>query len=265
MSTATPAPVPESVANEAVEEAGGRPRTGDRQEARFSPLRVRRPPSARSGHRCSPSSWHWPDDADLRPVRHVLFREQKDIQSTGWWNAWRTGFTMGQLQAGAPGRRGPAAADGLFRHNSFVIVIPAVLLPSRRRSRHTPSAWIDSPFRNALFRRRVRAVDRPAPDRPPAVTMFRDLGLGWVVLVALVSHSAFALPLAVFLTCTTSWRSRPRSRRLASTAPATSDLPGVAAAHRPCVGRPSASSSSLGLERPAGRLTMLGGSPELAR
>ena len=65
--------------------------------------------------------------------------------------AWRTGFTMDnykQVLQGAEGQ--PPLTD--FFVNSFVIVIPAVLLPLLLASLAAYAfAWIDFPFRNALF------------------------------------------------------------------------------------------------------------------
>jgi alpha-glucoside transport system permease protein len=128
------------------------------------------------------------------------FREQKDIQSTGWWNAWRTGFTMDnykQVLQGAEGQ--PPLTD--FFVNSFVIVIPAVLLPLLLASLAAYAfAWIDFPFRNALFVAVFALQIVPLQIALlPLVTMFQDLGLGGSYWSLWLSHSAFALPLAVFL------------------------------------------------------------------
>ena len=200
MSTATPAPVPESVANEAVEEAGGG------QELETGKKRGKS--AAGNAARAVSSKW-----ASLFAVVMALawttptfglfvtsFREQKDIQSTGWWNAWRTGFTMDnykQVLQGAEGQ--PPLTD--FFVNSFVIVIPAVLLPLLLASLAAYAfAWIDFPFRNALFVAVFALQIVPLQIALlPLVTMFQDLGLGGSYWSLWLSHSAFALPLAVFL------------------------------------------------------------------
>ena len=200
MSTATPAPVPESVANEAVEEAGGG------QELETGKKRGKS--AAGNAARAVSSKW-----ASLFAVVMALawttptfglfvtsFREQKDIQSTGWWNAWRTGFTMDnykQVLQGAEGQ--PPLTD--FFVNSFVIVIPAVLLPLLLASLAAYAfAWIDFPFRNALFVAVFALQIVPLQIALlPLVTMFQNMGLGGSYWSLWLSHSAFALPLAVFL------------------------------------------------------------------
>lgn len=128
------------------------------------------------------------------------FREQKDIQTTGWWHALSTGFTFGNYKgvlAGAEGQ--PPLTD--FFVNSVVIVIPAVLLPLLLASLAAYAfAWIDFPFRNTLFIAVFALQIVPLQIALlPLVTMYNDVGLGGSFWALWLSHSAFALPLAVYL------------------------------------------------------------------
>jgi alpha-glucoside transport system permease protein len=200
MSTATPAPVPETVANEAVEAAGGGKdlETGKRRgkSAAGNAARAVSSPWASVFAIVMALAWTTPTIG----LFVTSFRQQKDIQTTGWWNAWRTGFTMDnykQVLAGAEGQ--PPLTD--FFVNSFVIVIPAVLLPLLLASLAAYAfAWIDFPFRNALFVAVFALQIVPLQIALlPLVTMFQNVGLGGSYWSLWLSHSAFALPLAVFL------------------------------------------------------------------
>ena len=200
MSTATPAPVPESVANEAVEEAGGG------QELETGKKRGKS--AAGNAARAVSSKW-----ASLFAVVMALawttptfglfvtsFREQKDIQSTGWWNAWRTGFTMDnykQVLQGAEGQ--PPLTD--FFVNSFVIVIPAVLLPLLLASLAAYAfAWMKFPGRDWLLIGVIMMLAVPLQVAfIPLARMFGALGIYGSVFGVILFHVAFGLPFAIFL------------------------------------------------------------------
>jgi alpha-glucoside transport system permease protein len=196
----TPAPLPEAVADQAVVEAGG--------DSTLTTGKRRQKSAAGNAAKAVSSKW-----ASVFALVMALawttptfglfvtsFRNQGDIQTTGWWNAWRTGFTMDnykQVLQGAEGQ--PPLTD--FFVNSFVIVIPAVLLPLLLASLAAYAfAWIDFPFRNALFVAVFALQIVPLQIALlPLVTMFQDVGLGGSYWSLWLSHSAFSLPLAVFL------------------------------------------------------------------
>ncbi|HQK30942.1 MAG TPA: carbohydrate ABC transporter permease [Phycicoccus sp.] len=204
MSSATPPPVPESVANVAVEEAGGDPslETGKAKgkSAAGNAARAVSSPWASVFAIIMALAWTTPTVG----LFVTSFRNQKDIQTTGWWNAWATGFTLDNYKGVLQGAEGqPPLTD--FFINSFVIVIPAVLLPLLLASLAAYAfAWIDFPFRNGLFVAVFALQIVPLQIALlPLVQMFQDLGVKnwpggnyWSLWLA---HSAFALPLAVFL------------------------------------------------------------------
>lgn len=128
------------------------------------------------------------------------FREQNDIQESGWWHALGTGFTLGNYKSVLAGAEGqPPLTD--FFVNSFVIVIPAVLLPLLLAALAAYAfAWINFPFRNTLFVAVFALQIVPLQIALlPLVTMYNDIGIGGSYWALWLSHSAFALPLAVYL------------------------------------------------------------------
>lgn len=197
MSTATPAPVPDAVADAAA-----------RVEPATEKLRRKGKSGAGNAARAVTSKWAsvfaivmalaW-----TTPTVGLLvtsLRHQSDIQSSGWWNAWRTGFTMDNYKAVLGGAEGQAPLTD-FVVNSFVIVLPAVLLPLLLAALAAYAfAWIDFPFRNALFVAVFALQIVPLQIALlPLVQMFTNVGLGGSYWSLWLSHSAFALPLAVYL------------------------------------------------------------------
>ena len=101
------------------------------------------------------------------------------------------------MLAALPASREEAAASLGATH---VQVIARVLLPPLRPALLAAYAfaWIDFPFRNALFVAVFALQIVPLQIALlPLVTMFQDLGLGGSYWSLWLSHSAFALPLAV--------------------------------------------------------------------
>ncbi len=81
------------------------------------------------------------------------FRRQENIQTSGWWTAlWSGGFTLDNYAEAFNGGGANSTPLSGFFINSIVIAIPAVLLPLLLASLAAYAfAWIDFPFRNALF------------------------------------------------------------------------------------------------------------------
>ncbi|PKW25565.1 carbohydrate ABC transporter permease [Phycicoccus duodecadis] len=199
MSTATPPPVSGAVADVAIGEAA-------REDA--LPTKRRRGSAAGNAARSVTSPWAsviaivmalaW-----TTPTFGLLvtsFRKQGDIQATGWWQALSTPFTLSNYSAVLSGAEGqPPLTD--FIVNSFVIAIPAVMLPLFLASLAAYAfAWIDFPFRNLLFVAVFALQIVPLQIALlPLVTMFQNIGIGGTYWSLWLSHSAFALPLAVFL------------------------------------------------------------------
>ncbi|MGL5930205.1 MAG: carbohydrate ABC transporter permease [Dermatophilaceae bacterium] len=200
MSTATPPPVPGPVADAAADTALAPGSTARSKKTGKS--------AAGKAARAVTSPW-----ASVVAIVMALawttptvglfvtsFREQQDIQESGWWTALSTGFTLDNYQQVLEGAEGqPPLTD--FIVNSFVIAIPSVFLPLLLASLAAYAfAWINFPFRNALFVAVFALQIVPLQIALlPLVTMYQNVGIGGTYWALWLSHSAFALPLAVFL------------------------------------------------------------------
>ena len=161
------------------------------------------------------------------------------------------------------------AVDGLFVNSFVIVILPAVLLPLLPASLAAYAfAWIDFLFRNALFVA-VFALQIVLLQiaLPPGSRCSRDHGPGGQNgrsgCRTAPSRAAGGVP-TVQLREGGSWpAARAALRRWRRPRPIFFQV--FAAAHRPRVGVPSASSSSSGSGTTClVALTMLGGSPELA-
>ncbi len=197
MSTLQPAATPESVSAEASTEVTGRtPR--------------RRKSKAGDAARSVSSRW-----ASLTAVIIAVlwttptlgllvtsFRGQRDINTSGWWTAWRDpgAFTLENYrQALAPGS---SAALGQYFINTIVITIPAVLLPIFLASLAAYAfAWMPFPGRDALFVAvfALQIVPLQVALIPLLDIYVNKLGFGASYWSVWLSHTIFALPLATFL------------------------------------------------------------------
>jgi alpha-glucoside transport system permease protein len=129
------------------------------------------------------------------------FRNQGDIQESGWWTAFKTPFTLDNyVEAFNGGGANSVPLSGFFV-NSIVIAVPAVLLPLLLASLAAYAfAWIDFPFRNALFVGVFALQIVPLQIALlPLVTFFQNIGIGGSFWALWLAHSTFALPLAVYL------------------------------------------------------------------
>ncbi|MGI8718384.1 MAG: carbohydrate ABC transporter permease [Lapillicoccus sp.] len=129
------------------------------------------------------------------------FRNRSDILASGWWTVFTnpTGFTIDNYTEALTG--GDTALAQYFI-NSTVITIPAVLLPILLASLAAYAfAWMDFPFRNALFVAVFALQIVPLQVALiPLLRMYNETfhfgGTYWSVWI---SHTIFALPLAIFL------------------------------------------------------------------
>ncbi len=129
------------------------------------------------------------------------FRNQEDINTSGWWSAWRTAFTVDNYVQAFNGGAGNSNPMSPFFVNSLVIAIPCVLLPLLLASLAAYAfAWIDFPFRNALFVGVFALQIVPLQIALlPLAQFFQTMGVNGSFWALWLSHSAFALPLAVYL------------------------------------------------------------------
>ncbi|MEL7978326.1 carbohydrate ABC transporter permease [Isoptericola sp. F-RaC21] len=128
------------------------------------------------------------------------FRPQEDIRRTGWWTVFtgNASFTMDNYNEALYGNSNDLST---FFVNSFVITIPAVLIPITLSLLAAYAfAWIKFPGRNFLF---VAVFSlQVVPLQIALVPLLSDYvnwdinGSYWTVWL---SHSIFALPLAIFL------------------------------------------------------------------
>ncbi|MFI2104135.1 carbohydrate ABC transporter permease [Isoptericola sp. NPDC019693] len=132
------------------------------------------------------------------------FRPQEDIRRTGWWTVFGdlfTGnaqFTMDNYNEALYGNSNDLST---FFVNSFVITIPAVLIPITLSLLAAYAfAWIKFPGRNFLF---VAVFSlQVVPLQIALVPLLADYvnwGVNGTFWTVWLSHSIFALPLAIFL------------------------------------------------------------------
>jgi alpha-glucoside transport system permease protein len=127
-------------------------------------------------------------------------RPAADIRRTGWWT-WFTNpsFTLENYRAVLQTQGNSAL--GNFFVNSFIIVIPSVIIPVVLASLAAYAfAWIKFPGRDLLFVAVFALQIVPIQvTLIPLLSMFVDLGFANTFWSLWLAHSTFALPLAIFL------------------------------------------------------------------
>jgi len=127
------------------------------------------------------------------------FRPQADIQDSGWWEFFRNpGFTLDNYKEALFG--GDTNLSNYFV-NSIIIVIPAVIAPVFLACLAAYAfAWIDFKGRNFLFVAIFALQIVPLQIALiPLQTIYVDRGMAGTFWPIWISHTIFALPLAVFL------------------------------------------------------------------
>jgi alpha-glucoside transport system permease protein len=128
------------------------------------------------------------------------FRPQADIQDTGWWTFFTNPHvTLDNYRAVLSS----TGTGGLKNYliNSFVIVIPSVIIPIALAALAAYAfAWIEFRGRNLLFILIFALQIVPIQvTLIPLLTLYVDAGLSGTFWSIWISHSIFALPLAIFL------------------------------------------------------------------
>jgi alpha-glucoside transport system permease protein len=125
------------------------------------------------------------------------FRPRDDIQASGWWTTLNDfAFTLHNYDLVLENAR-----MGSSFVNSIIITVPSTLLPLFIGAAAAYAfSWIRFPFRDTIFLLIVALLVVPIQMAlVPLLRLFRDLGLAdWYVGIWL-AHTAFGLPLAVFL------------------------------------------------------------------
>jgi alpha-glucoside transport system permease protein len=124
-------------------------------------------------------------------------RPRDEIQATGWWTTFNDfTFTLHNYDLVLENAR-----MGSSFVNSLIITIPSTLLPLFLGAAAAYAfSWIRFPFRDTIFLIIVALMVVPIQMAlVPLLRLFRDLGVAdWYVGIWL-AHTAFGLPLAVFL------------------------------------------------------------------
>jgi alpha-glucoside transport system permease protein len=124
-------------------------------------------------------------------------RPRDEIQSTGWWTTFSDfSFTLHNYDLVLNN-----AKMGSSFINSIIITVPSTLLPLFLGAMAAYAfSWIKFPFRDTIFLIIVALMVVPIQMAlVPLLRLFRDFGVAdWYVGIWL-AHTAFGLPLAVFL------------------------------------------------------------------
>jgi alpha-glucoside transport system permease protein len=126
------------------------------------------------------------------------FRKPSAVSSTGWW----TGLTHWDWTLHNYGSVIHATGMGHAWVNSLIITVPATILPLTLGALAAYGfAWIPFPFRDTLFLAIVALMIVPIQTSlVPLLKLFRDWGhLNTSYYGIWLAHTAFGLPLAVFL------------------------------------------------------------------
>ncbi len=128
------------------------------------------------------------------------FRPELKIKTTGWWTFFSDPqFTLDNYRAVLQ----TSGSDGLGSYfiNSFIIVIPAVIIPICLASLAAYAfAWIDFKGKNFLFVLVFALQIVPIQvTLIPLLSLYVKAGLSNTFWTLWLSHSTFALPLAIFL------------------------------------------------------------------
>src|SRR6266576_3524163 len=126
------------------------------------------------------------------------FRDKSDIAQTGWWTAITHPMNLTLHNYGEVIH---SAGMGHAFVNSLVITLPATLLPlSIGALAAFAFAWIRFPFRDTIFLIIVAIMVIPVQvSFVPLLVLFRHLHLNTSYAGIWLVHTAFGLPLAIFL------------------------------------------------------------------
>src|SRR5690606_20823308 len=132
------------------------------------------------------------------------FRPQSDITSSGWWtvfNFWDgrpTNFTFSNYEQALFGGQTSLAT---YFVNTIVVTLPSVVIPiSIALLAAYAFAWIDFKGRDVLFVAVFALQIVPIQvTLIPLLTQYNQWGLSGSFWPVWISHSMFALPLAIFL------------------------------------------------------------------
>jgi alpha-glucoside transport system permease protein len=128
------------------------------------------------------------------------FRPERAIKTTGWWTFFKDPTVTLDNYRTVLSTEGSAGLGNFFV-NSFVIVIPSVIIPIALATLAAYAfAWIDFPGRNVLFVAVFALQIVPIQvTLLPLLSLYVKVGLAGTFWTLWLSHATFALPLAIFL------------------------------------------------------------------
>jgi alpha-glucoside transport system permease protein len=127
-------------------------------------------------------------------------RDARDITETGWWTAllapWEANWTILNYEA-VLGSENMANAF----INSLIVTIPSTVIPITVAAFGAYAfAWMRFPLRRTLFLLVVALLVVPLQMALiPVLELYRGLGITNTFLGVWIAHTAFGLPLAIFL------------------------------------------------------------------
>ncbi len=127
-------------------------------------------------------------------------RPERSIKTSGWWTFFTNPqFTLDNYRSVLGSESGINLGQSFV--NSFVITIPAVLIPLGLAALAAYAfAWVDFRGRNILFVAVFALQIVPIQvTLIPLLTLFNQTGLANSFYTVWLSHSCFALPLAIYL------------------------------------------------------------------
>ena len=129
------------------------------------------------------------------------FRDARDITSTGWWEALLAPFTPGQWTL--INYEQVLGANNMANAfiNSLIVTIPSTIIPITVAALAAYAfAWMRFPFRGTLFMLVVALLVVPLQMALIPVQQFYGfLGINNTFIGVWLAHTAFGLPLAIFL------------------------------------------------------------------
>jgi alpha-glucoside transport system permease protein len=130
------------------------------------------------------------------------FREPLDQRRTGWWTVFEDPtFTLDAYDRALTEAGGGSLSMWDYFLNSLSIAIPATIIPIGIAALAAYAfAWMNFPGRNWLFIMCVAMLAIPLQAAlVPLLNLFGDMGILGDYLSLWLAHTAFGLPLAIFL------------------------------------------------------------------
>jgi alpha-glucoside transport system permease protein len=128
------------------------------------------------------------------------FRDAREITSTGWWTALLAPFQESWTLVNYEAVLGSQYMANAFI-NSLIVTIPATVIPITVAAFAAYAfAWMRFPFRGTLFMLVVALLVVPLQMALiPVQQLYSFLGINNTFISVWLAHTAFGLPLAIFL------------------------------------------------------------------